>query len=349
MNREKLIAAGFGLFRATQLHRLAAPWTRGQGAILMFHHVRPWHGGEFAPNRLLEITPDFLDVTIRRVRANGFDILGLDEAVASLGQVRRKPFAVLTFDDGYIDNELFALPVLEKHAAPFTLFATTGFADRTARLWWIELERAIATLPRLPSALTGLPDALVAETNQQKMLSFKTLYEHLRAGSEENLLRVIAGLARAAGIETETLPGELCLDWDGIARLARHPLCTIGAHTLTHPMLAKHPESVARAEIADSKRLIEERIQRPVRHLAYPVGDAGVAGAREFRLAAEAGFASAVTTRPGMIFPSHANQPTALPRLSINGRWQRLDVLDVLLSGAAFALWNLGRARPAAA
>ena len=349
MNKEKLIAAGFGLFRATQLHRLAAPWTRGQGAILMFHHVRPWQGDDFVPNRLLEITPDFLDATIRRVRANGFDILGLDEAVASLGQVRRKPFAVLTFDDGYVDNERFALPVLEKHAAPFTLFVTTGFADRTARLWWIELERAIRVLPRLSPALTGLPNEITAETGEQKLCAFKILYEYLRAKSEEDLLRVIAGLAKAAGIETATLPGELCLDWAGIARLSCHPLCTIGAHTLSHPMLAKHPESVARAEIADSKRLIEERIQRPVRHLAYPVGDAGVAGAREFRLAAEAGFASAVTTRPGMIFPSHAERPTALPRLSVNGCWQRLDVLDVLLSGAAFALWNLGRARPAAA
>jgi peptidoglycan/xylan/chitin deacetylase (PgdA/CDA1 family) len=60
-------------------------------------------------------------------------------------------------------------------------------------------------------------------------------------------------------------------------------------------------------------------------------------------MAGELGFASAVTTRPGMIFAEHAEHKTALPRLSINGNWQSLDFAEVLLSGAPFALWNKGR------
>ena len=160
---------------------------------------------------------------------------------------------------------------------------------------------------------------------------------------------MIAGLMRHAGLCGAAIARELCLDWAGIARMSREPLCTIGAHTLTHPMLAKHPEDVARREIVDGKAILEARLDRPVHHLAYPVGDAGVAGRREFAMAAAAGYASAVTTRPGMIFPAHAAAPTALPRLSVNGCWQRLDVLDVLLSGAAFAVWNRGRRYVAAA
>ena len=83
---------------------------------------------------------------------------------------------------------------------------------------------------------------------------------------------------------------------------------------------------------------IDARLDQPVRHFAYPVGDASVAGRREFEMATAAGYDSAVTTRPGMIFTAHAQAPMALPRLSVNGCWQRLDVLDVLLSGAAFAV-----------
>ncbi len=58
--RDKAISAGFAVFGATRLHRLAAGLTGGLGAILMLHHVRPWVERDFAPNRLLEITPDFL-------------------------------------------------------------------------------------------------------------------------------------------------------------------------------------------------------------------------------------------------------------------------------------------------
>jgi len=67
------------------------------------------------------------------------------------------------------------------------------------------------------------------------------------------------------------------------------------------------------------------------------------AGPREFALARELGFASAVTTRPGVIFPEHRDHLHALPRLSVNGRYQTLDAFDILLSGAPFALMNGGR------
>ena len=65
----------------TRLHRLAAPWTRGIGAILMFHQVRPWVERAFAPNRLLEITPEFLDAVLTRLASLGFDIVSLDAAL----------------------------------------------------------------------------------------------------------------------------------------------------------------------------------------------------------------------------------------------------------------------------
>jgi len=109
LNKHRLIAAGFSMFEATKLHRLVEPWTRGQGAILMFHHVRPWIERAYAPNRLLEITPDFLDAVLTRVRVVGFDIVSLDEALLRLGDCHARPFAALTFDDGYKDFALHAL------------------------------------------------------------------------------------------------------------------------------------------------------------------------------------------------------------------------------------------------
>jgi peptidoglycan/xylan/chitin deacetylase (PgdA/CDA1 family) len=337
--REKIISAGFTAFGATGIHRLAAPLTRGLGAILMFHHVRPWVERDFAPNRLLEITPQFLDAALDLVKTRGFDIISLDAALERIKAPTERPFLVLTFDDGYRDNVAQALPVLEKHAAPFTMFVTCGFADRTARLWWIELEEAIRGLDRCEVDGFEFP----ASSSAEKERAYAILYRTLRAGPEERLLDVCGRLCADAGIGSGDIPREFCLDWPGIQQLSRHPLATIGVHTLTHPMLAKHAESVVRSELADSRARIEQAIGKPARHLAYPVGDPTSAGAREFELARELGFASAVTTRPGMIFPEHAENLTALPRLSVNGRYQSLEMLDILLSGAPFALWNKGR------
>jgi len=86
--------------------------------------------------------------------------------------------------------------------------------------------------------------------------------------------------------------------------------------------------------------VIEAALGVRPQHLAYPVGDPGSAGAREFRIAAELGFKTAVTTRPGVLFPLHRNHLMALPRISLNGEHQALRYVRVLLSGAATAMWN---------
>lgn len=344
--KRDVIDLGFRMFGATGLHKVAARYTRGLGAILMFHRVRPRPAGAFAPNGGLEIAPEFLDALIARLREEGFAIVSLDEATARIGAGgagRDSPFVALTFDDGYRDTADVAAPILERHDAPFTFFVTTGFADRTARMWWVELEEAIAALPHVRLEAGGRRFDLPAGTPEQKQAAFEAIYWPLRSGAESELRRAAAVLAAQAGVDGAEVVDGLCLNWAGLRKLADHPLATIGAHTLTHPMLAKHDDAFAWREIADSKAIIEREIGREVRHFAYPVGDPGSAGAREFVMARQAGFASAVTTRPGMIFPEHAGHLTALPRLSVNGAHQSLPELDILLSGAPFMLWNRGR------
>ena len=344
--RDRIIGAGFAALGATGLHRLAAPRLRGLGALLMFHHVRPAAPRAYAPNAMLEITPDFLDRAIGRLKALGYRLLPLGAALAESaagGTPGAPPFAVLTFDDGYRDNLVHALPVLERHAAPFTVYVTTGFAERRARLWWIELEEAIRRAERVEAEIDGVPLSLPARSAAEKRAAFKAVYWRLRAGPEDRLLAVVAELAARQGVDGPALVEELCMDWREIEALARHPLATIGAHTLSHPRLARLDAAEMRTELGAARAILEKRLGRPVPHLAYPVGDPGSAGAREFEAATAFGYASAVTTRPGLVYPEHARHPTALPRVSVNGLWQDLRHLEVLLSGAAFALWNRGR------
>ncbi len=93
--------------------------------------------------------------------------------------------------------------------------------------------------------------------------------------------------------------------------------------------------------MAISRARIESALQRPVLHLAYPYGDKmRRRPQREFALARAAGFKTAVTTRPGMIFSESADHLTALQRVSLNGNYQDTRILPVLTSGAATAMWN---------
>ena len=120
------------------------------------------------------------------------------------------------------------------------------------------------------------------------------------------------------------------MSWDELKPFADDPLVTIGAHTITHCNLARQTDQVASDEIAISRTRIERALQRSVVHLAYPYGDRFAAGTREFALAQAAGFKTAVTARPCMIFPESADHLTALPRVSLNGNYQDTRILPVL-------------------
>jgi peptidoglycan/xylan/chitin deacetylase (PgdA/CDA1 family) len=131
------------------------------------------------------------------------------------------------------------------------------------------------------------------------------------------------------------------MDWSEIMDLAADPLCTIGAHTVNHLMLRKLPSDVTvRAEMEMSRAVLEAALGTRPQHLAYPEGDPTSAGPREFRIAAELGFKTAVTMRPGVLFKAHRDYLSALPRIAVNGEFQQQRYLKVLMSGTGTALLN---------
>ncbi len=341
--RWRAIEVGMRLFRASGVHRLAEPFTRGIGAILMFHRVRPATGDGFCPNAGLEIAPDFLDALLGHITARGYDIVSLDAALTAMQDGATRPFVALTFDDGYRDLVDHALPVLARRNAPFTAYITSGFADGSARLWWLEIEEAVRRLDYVDIVAAGRPVSRPTRTALEKTEAFWEVYWLLRKSDEATLRRGVDAICAQAGLDTSRLTRETCLDWGALASLAGHELATIGVHSVTHSRLAKLDRDEACREMSESRAAIAKHLGVEARHFCYPVGDPASAGVREFALAQELGFASAVTTRRGVLFAEHRDHLLALPRLSVNGRHQNLDAFDVLLSGAAFALANRGR------
>jgi peptidoglycan/xylan/chitin deacetylase (PgdA/CDA1 family) len=343
--RHRLYQGGFAAITALGADRWLRPLTQGAGMILMFHHVRPRVAKEFEPNASLEITPEFLALTVETLHRQNVDIISLDDVPQRLSQgPLARPFAVLTFDDGYRDNIQYAAPVLRDLAAPWTLYVVDEFANGRGSLWWLDLERAISTSEELSVTFDDGVQKYLTRTVRQKHTAFRAIHRRLKAGPEQQLYGAMDELRRDLGFNPEKRVREYCADWSELRALAeRHPNLTIGSHTLTHPILSRCDARKAEAEIAGSKDVIEARLGRPVRHISFPHGDVASAGAREFRLGRESGYETAVTTQPGHISKSSTTDLWCLPRVSINGFHQTENALKALLSGAAFLPLSVGR------
>ena len=340
--RNHVIRAGLGALYFTGAHYLLRPIFAGVGAIFMLHHVRPSRVAEFQPNRHLEIAPEFLRAMLAHLRTQGVDIVTMDEVHQRLIERNfARRFACFTLDDGYRDNRDFALPVMREFDAPFTVYVASDFAEGSGRLWWIALEMVIAKASTIEAEIGGAVVRLDTGTPAAKQAAFDRLHDWLRRlPGEQDIQREITALCARHGVDETAICRDLCMSWDELQPFARDPLIAFGAHTITHCNLARQVEAVASQEMTVSRARIEDALQRPVIHLAYPYGDKIAAGVREFALANTAGFKTAVTTRPGMIFPESAGHPTALPRVSLNGNYQDTRILPVLTSGAATAMWN---------
>jgi peptidoglycan/xylan/chitin deacetylase (PgdA/CDA1 family) len=105
-----------------------------------------------------------------------------------------------------------------------------------------------------------------------------------------------------------------------------------------HYELRKLPAEEARREIELSVKVIEAQFGRVPEHLSYPIGGSASAGPREYALARELGLRSAVTTIPGGLYAGHAGMPHALPRVSLNGLFQRRRHVDVFATPSLFTL-----------
>lgn len=340
--RNTIIRAGLDALYFSGAHRVLRPIFGGVGTIFMLHHVRPAHAGLFQPNRHLEITPDFLRATLAYLRATGVDIVTPDEVQRRLVEKDfSRRFVCFTYDDGYRDNRDYALPAMQDFDAPFAVYVTSDFAAQAGRLWWIALERVVARADAIEAPIDGHLTRLDTSTVPGKEVAFDRLHGWLRGlPAEADLRREMSALCAQHGVDEDAISRELCLSWDELKPFAADPLVTIGAHTVTHCNLAKQTAPAVARELAANRADIENALQRPAVHLAYPYGDRTAAGTREFALAQSAGFVTAITTRPGVISSENAEQLLALPRVSLNGNYQDTRYLPVLTSGAATAMWN---------
>ncbi|WP_421591753.1 polysaccharide deacetylase family protein [Shinella sp. M27] len=313
---------------------------RGMGAIFTLHHVRPKTPQVFDPNAHLEITPDFLDAALGHLTEEGYQFVALADMPARLAIARPgERFAAFTLDDGYRNNAVHAQPVFTRHKVPFTVFVAPGFACKTHGIWWETLTELLRAAPHLDFDFGSGTVTLPLATPFQKQTAYERFAHFIHMHAEENAaIEKLDAAARAHGIDPLMLTERLVMREPELKSLVLNPLASIGAHTMSHRALARLSDAEARREMDESAERIAAITGRRPDTFAYPYGDRAAVSPREHQLAKDLGFRVAVLTDPGTLSARSFDTPTALPRISLNGLYQKPKYVGALASGIPFRL-----------
>jgi peptidoglycan/xylan/chitin deacetylase (PgdA/CDA1 family) len=310
---------------------------RGAGAVLRFERVRPRQPARFQPLKSREITPKFLDRTIRALRRWKFDIVSMDEVcrrAVTLAAPRR--FVCLTFDGAYKDLMASAYPVLSRHGVPFTVYVRTAFPDGLGEAWWLGLEAVIARESRISLVMDREEQRFDIAGTSEKYQLYDFIESWMRSLAPADLASAIKDLCLRYSVDLAALSREASMDWDDLAKLAADPLVTIGSATVNYPVLSNLKDADASREMAMGRAVAQAALHRDVRHFAYPFGDRASFRRQHVAMAEEAGFASAASAIAGIVEAEGRTSLHALPRISWDGRCRSLRAMRVMLSGVAF-------------
>jgi peptidoglycan/xylan/chitin deacetylase (PgdA/CDA1 family) len=306
------------------VHRIRPPEPRP--LILMYHRIADKPVDFFQ----MAVSPvhfkEHLDV-LRRSRRP----LPLNDFVRHLLS-RTLPLdaVALTFDDGYVDNLVEGKPLLAAAEVPATAFLPTGYIDRPESFWSDELEKLILLadgpqsfelMVRGESLLFDFGTESAAREDgttpasslKRRYAALLKLWGTLRLLEDEERRLIMAKLRSIFTSHNHCLSLGRAMTADEVRALAADGLVTIGAHTVTHPVLTGLGAAACRRESIESKLACEAMVGVPIAAFAYPYGDFD-AQAREAVRAA--GFTIACSSQRGPAIAT--SDALALPRILIS-------------------------------
>ena len=261
-------------------------------SVLIFHRVLP------EPDPLF---PDEMHArrfdTLCGWLAQWFNLLPLDQAVARLkaGTLPARA-ACISFDDGYADNHHVAMPILLRHGLTATFFIATRFLDG-GRMWndtIIESIRVCAA-PVLDLSSLGLGCHALGSIDERRV-AIVALIDQIKYRPVAERITVTEQIAHLARVE---LPQDLMMTSQEVKAM-RQAGMQIGAHTESHPILARLTDEQARQEILGSKHALEQLLGENVGLFAYPNGKPGEDYTpQSVELVRALGFDAAVSTQRG--------------------------------------------------
>lgn len=251
--------------------------------VLMYHRVLPVsHADMTDVEPGMVVTPQTLDLHLAELKKQ-FTLLHLSEwlALREAGKPLPPKACVITFDDGWSDNAEFAFPILQKHAAPATIFLVSEWIG-TANEFWPErlarLLRHIAT--QCPDAFADARFGWLKQaatrfgfnTQPPTREQLHEIFSHCKQWNDDELHRLLDELAVVVALPALQQP--VLMDWNDVARMSATGLVEFGSHTCRHVRLRDGVSAdLMQREIIDSGRLIAQATGRVPQTFCYPNGN----------------------------------------------------------------------------
>lgn len=302
---------------------LADLFANQRGCLMTFHRGAPAALWQRLPNRDFYLDTTFLDQFLGYLKRNGWDIVTMEEATRRAKSGRGR-FVNFSIDDCYRDAYEDVVPLFRRHDVPVTLFVTTGIPDGTLSLWAAGLEDTLLNNDRviLEDGAIAVPDFAA------KRAAF---YRIADSWDGPQAVACYARFCSLNDIDKDAMHWKHAISWEMLDAVRDDPLVEIGGHTVTHARVSSLPPERAAFELRGCRERLIEQLGIPVRHFAFPYGRSGDCGPRDFAIARDAGYASASTTRKGIVI--EGQDPYSLPRCTINGSDRSVATMELHLSG----------------
>lgn len=279
--------------------------SENRAVILLYHRIADLHPDV----QLLCVTPENFEDHLKIIRENYYPISLHELRQYLVSDTLPHNAIVVTLDDGYVDNLWNAAPLLEKYRVPATIFVTCGYVDRPVEMVSDVLERILLFKEILPQTLTleseGKTYSWVLGENTRQFMTwnitskndpgpryrcYRDLHRMLRPMSEGQRQEVLNQLYEWAGTGDEGRPDRRIMNAEEIRSISRNRLIEIGAHSISHTLLAKQMPDVQRQEIYGSKEKLESILGSPVTSFSYPYGGENAVDTRTISFVQGAGF-----------------------------------------------------------
>lgn len=315
---------------------------KGHSTVLMYHRIveDDIDTDGFQPNLPLCVSRSAFASQMAYL-AQHYACIPSEEVTEKTGLLGRHRVAI-TFDDGYKDNLSIALPILEQYQIPFTIFVTTDFINHRTAPWWDLLEENLRQITSFDLALDdGKIIHFDCRSPNDKQATFDRLREMILSCPVDTYSSLCTRLF--ANLPQRTFDyARHFLTWGDITTLHRHPLATIGSHTLSHPPLRRCSEDLAGIEIEGSIHSLETMLESEIDAFAFPYGSANEAAQREHDIARALGCNTIFSTRQGHIHTAHRRTQHALPRIAITFNDSMRD-FRIKLSGVEALICEQGK------
>ncbi len=275
------------------LKKMVMSRVAGKGVALMYHEVLPDDEGPAAWT-VVRYTDFQRQMFFLK---SYFDVITIDEALARVSSTReyKRPFAVITFDDGYKGNLTCVSPLIEKMQIPVTIFVSTLAAESGGVYWYDRLISLFHNYGELKINLASykLGTFRVWRSGDEKKnwALMQQLLSALKILTPQTREKVVEELIEDMGKVPESLK---MMNVENLKKLSESSFVTIGGHSHCHNILPQ----LADADLIDSITINREKLidwtGQDVAHFAYPNGGFD---ARVIAAVKQAGYRSAVTTK----------------------------------------------------